>query len=118
MNDKNYVLVTAARNEDRFIENTLRSVVNQTIKPLRWVVISDGSTDATDEIVQGYATQFDFIKLISVDNQKERDFASKVFALRAGFKEVETYPYQFIGILDADISLKPDYYEKIIREFA
>jgi Glycosyltransferases, probably involved in cell wall biogenesis len=117
LSDKSYVLVTAARNEAKFIEKTLRSMVFQTIKPLRWAVISDGSTDATDEIVRGYATQHDFIKFIRVDNQKERDFASKVFALRVGFKDVEIYPYQFIGILDADITLKPDYYEKIMHEF-
>jgi biofilm PGA synthesis N-glycosyltransferase PgaC len=50
-----YVLVTPARNEQDFIELTIRSMVAQTVKPLKWVIVSDGSTDRTDEIVEGYA---------------------------------------------------------------
>jgi poly-beta-1,6-N-acetyl-D-glucosamine synthase len=117
MNEQNYVLVTSARNEAEFIEKTLCSVVAQTTTPLKWVIISDGSIDATDDIVRGYEARFGFIKFIRADNQKERDFASKVFALRLGFKELAGYPYRYIGILDADISLKPDYYERILNEF-
>ncbi len=50
-----YVLITPARNEAAFIEQTLQSVVAQTVLPKRWVVVSDGSTDATDEIVRKYS---------------------------------------------------------------
>ena len=51
----NYVLVTAARNEGRFIERTLRSVVAQTRLPLHWVIVDDGSTDDILQLVEEFA---------------------------------------------------------------
>ena len=59
-----YVLITPARNEERHIENTIRSVIAQTVLPEKWVIVSDASTDKTDEIALRYAHQFNFIKLI------------------------------------------------------
>ena len=47
-----YVLITPARNEAQFIELTIKAVVAQTIRPIRWIIVSDGSTDGTDEIVR------------------------------------------------------------------
>jgi len=47
-----YVLITAARNEEAYIEKTIKSVISQTILPKKWVIVSDGSTDRTDEIVR------------------------------------------------------------------
>ena len=60
-----YVLVTAARNEQAFIALTLASVVKQSILPLRWVIVDDGSTDDTAKIVGEYAARFPFIELMS-----------------------------------------------------
>jgi biofilm PGA synthesis N-glycosyltransferase PgaC len=47
-----YALITPARNEARFIRQTIDSVAAQTIRPIKWVIVSDGSTDGTDDIVQ------------------------------------------------------------------
>ena len=58
-----YVIVTPARNEAQFIESTLQSVIAQTVRPLRWVIVSDGSTDATDEIVARYSKEHPWIEL-------------------------------------------------------
>jgi len=54
-----YALVTPARNEEALIEQTILSVVAQTIRPVRWVIVSDGSTDGTDEIVKRHARHHD-----------------------------------------------------------
>ena len=78
-----YVLVTPARNEARFIEATLRSVTTQTALPQRWVIVSDGSTDGTDEIVERYAARHPWIELLRVDG-RNRNFAGKVAAFDAG----------------------------------
>ncbi|HWO37039.1 MAG TPA: glycosyltransferase family A protein, partial [Candidatus Acidoferrum sp.] len=67
-----YVLITPARNEVEFIELTLKSVVAQTVKPLKWVIVSDGSTDGTDEIVNRYAAQHPWIELIRMPERRER----------------------------------------------
>ena len=61
-NNSEYVLVTAARNEVDYIEKTLKSVISQSILPLIWIIISDGSTDGTDLIVRQYASEFNFIE--------------------------------------------------------
>jgi glycosyltransferase involved in cell wall biosynthesis len=71
MSNSNYVLITAARNEEKYIEATIESVLSQTILPKRWVIVSDGSTDRTDEIVLRYSAQHDFIKFIRREAKDE-----------------------------------------------
>src|SRR5256885_513824 len=52
-----YVLITPARNEAALIGGTIRSIINQSVRPFRWIIVSDGSTDGTDEIVRRYVTE-------------------------------------------------------------
>jgi biofilm PGA synthesis N-glycosyltransferase PgaC len=105
-----YVLVTPARNEAAFIELTLRSMVAQTVLPLKWVVVSDGSTDGTDEIVNRYAADHPWIELVRMPERRERHFAGKVHAFNAGYERVKALGYQAIGSMDADISFDADYF--------
>src|SRR5579884_88197 len=112
-----YVLMTAAYNEEQHIEKTLRSVVSQTILPERWVIISDSSTDRTDKIIESYAKQNSFIRFLRVERPKGRSFRSKVLALHQGAKLLEGAEYSYIGNLDADLSLGPDYFQKLIGKF-
>jgi glycosyltransferase involved in cell wall biosynthesis len=105
-----YVLVTPARNEAAFIELTLRSMVSQTLRPLKWVIVSDGSTDGTDEIVAKYAAEHSWIELERMPERRERHFAGKVHAFNAGYERVRGLDYQAIGSMDADISFEPDYF--------
>jgi glycosyltransferase involved in cell wall biosynthesis len=112
-----YVLITPARNEEASIEKTIKSVVNQTILPEKWIIVSDGSTDRTDAIVQSHQQKYDFIHLVRRDADVNRDFASKVYAIRAGLEKLNGTRYDFIGNLDADVSFEQDFYERIFREF-
>lgn len=112
-----YVLITPARNEAQFIEGTIQSVVRQTVRPLRWVIVSDGSTDRTDEIVGSYAAKHDWIELIRMPERKERTFAGKVHAFNAGYARVKNLPYDIIGNLDADITFEPDYFQFLLSKF-
>jgi glycosyltransferase involved in cell wall biosynthesis len=114
-----YVLITPARNEAQFIELTIKSVVSQTVKPIKWVVVSDGSTDGTDDIVRKYATQHNWIELVRMPERKERHFAGKVDAFNAGYARVQDLPYAVIGNLDADTSFDDkDYLAFLISKFA
>lgn len=117
MNEMKYALVTPAKNEAAFIEKTLASVVGQTIQPVKWVVVSDGSTDETDAIVSRYAEKHDFIELVRRDSAT-RHFGNKVHAFRAGYAKLEGLDYDFVGNLDADIELPADYYERVLEQFA
>lgn len=118
MHVKNYVLITAARNEAKYIELTLQSVVAQTVQPQKWVIVSDGSTDETDDIVKRYIKDNDFIDFIRIDEQeRDRNFASKVFAIREGYRRLQDSNYGYIGHLDADISFDKEYYDNILKKF-
>ena len=113
-----YVLITPARNETAFLEQTIQSVVSQTVKPVRWVIVSDGSTDGTDEIVQQYAARFAWIELWRMPERKERHFAGKVHAFNAGRERLAGVEYDVIGSLDADITFDADYCEFLLAKFA
>lgn len=113
-----YVIVTPARNEADFIEQTIKSVVAQTIRPLKWAIVSDGSTDGTDEIVKKYAAQHDWIELVRMPERKERHFAGKILAFNAGFDRVRNLNHDFIASLDADITFDREYFEFLLGKFA
>ena len=112
-----YVLITPARNEEASIEKTIQSVINQTVMPEKWVIVSDGSTDRTDEIVESYQQKYDFIHMVRREVDANRDFASKVYAIRAGLEKLNGTRYDFIGNLDADVSFEQDFYERVFKEF-
>jgi poly-beta-1,6-N-acetyl-D-glucosamine synthase len=112
-----YVLITAARNEALYIRKTLESVVSQTILPVRWVIVSDASTDETDAIVRDFARRYQYIEFVRREPPEVRDFASQVYAQRFGWERLAGSDYDFIGMLDADISLPPDYYERVLHKF-
>ncbi len=113
-----YVLVTPARNEAELIAFTIESVVAQTARPLKWVIVSDGSTDGTDDIVRQYAAKHDWIELLCMPERPERHFAGKVMALNAGRVRVEALPYQVIACLDADITFQSDYFSFLLSRLA
>lgn len=117
MTQMRYVLITPAYNEEHFLEATIQSVLNQTVLPRYWVLISDGSTDQTDAIMLNYARRFPFIHYIRNDRDSTHNFSSKVQAIALGVYELRQVDYELIGNLDADMALEPDYYETLIRRF-
>lgn len=125
-----YVLITAARNEAEFIGQTICSVIAQSMRPRRWIIVSDGSTDGTDEIVQRYAHQHDWIELLRMPERHDRQFAGKAHAFNAGYSSLITHPpgtpqpgeggslpFDIIGNLDADITFDPDYFSFLLSKF-
>jgi hypothetical protein len=114
---RSYVLVTAAYNEGRLIENTIRSIVAQELPPKRWVIVSDGSTDDTDAIVRRYADRYDFIQLHRLTEDHPRNFAAQAHAINSGFDQVNWRESEFVGNLDADITMDPGYFSALIEKF-
>ena len=115
---QSYVLITPARNEAAYIELTIKSMIAQTILPLKWVIVSDGSTDGTDETVSKYAVRHRWIELLRMPERTERHFAGKVHAFNAGYDSVSRLSYDIIGNLDADISFEKDYFSFLLGKFA
>lgn len=113
-----YVLVTPARNEERFIEGTICSVVAQTVRPLRWIIVSDGSTDRTDEIVRSYTARYDWIELLRMPEHRDRQFAAKANCFNAGYAQLKGLDFDLVANLDADITFEPDYFEFLLAQFS
>ena len=113
-----YVLVTPAKNEGLYIEDTIRSVCSQTRLPERWVIVSDGSTDGTDEIVKGYLPLNPWIEFVRLEKRGERNFAAKVHAFNAGYERLTDLEFDVIGNLDGDISFEEDHFEFLMEKFS
>jgi len=113
-----YCLMTAAYNEEENIARTIESVLSQTLLPKRWVIISDGSVDRTDEIINAYANKHDFIRFLRMKRAPGRSFGRKVLALHAGCELLQGLQFDFIGNLDADVSVQATYFEHLIARFA
>jgi poly-beta-1,6-N-acetyl-D-glucosamine synthase len=117
MNPDSYVLVTAAYNEERLIEQTIRSMVAQTVRPAKWIIVSDGSTDKTDDIVNRYAAESDFIQPYRITEDHPRNFAAQVNAINCGLSQLKDAEYGLVGNLDADITLEPEYFAQLLEKF-
>ncbi|HTT75721.1 MAG TPA: glycosyltransferase family A protein [Candidatus Binataceae bacterium] len=119
MNSK-YVLVTAAYNEAGFIEHTIASVAAQSILPLRWIIVSDGSTDETDDIVRAAMAKHRFIEHLRIERPVQRALTIDrvgrgiAFAVAAGMEKLGPFDYEYLGKLDADVTLEPKFFEKVI----
>jgi glycosyltransferase involved in cell wall biosynthesis len=111
------VLITPARNEAALIEQTLRAVASQTVLPKKWVIVSDGSTDGTDDIVGRYSRDNPWITLLRMPEGRQRSFASKVECFNAGYEAAKGVAFDVIGNLDADITFDDTYLEFLIRRF-
>jgi biofilm PGA synthesis N-glycosyltransferase PgaC len=112
-----YALITPAKNEAAFIGWPLKSIIAQGMRPVRWVIVDDGSTDDTAQIAEQASREHPFISVLRISGAVRRNFSSKVEAFNAGLELLKGVQYQFIGNLDADISLDPSYYSNILKAF-
>lgn len=116
--DLTYVLITPARNEAAFIEQTIQSVISQTVLPRKWVIVSDGSTDGTDDIVKMYLGRHPWMELVRMPEHRDRHFAAKVSCFNAGYERVRGEDFDVVGNLDADITFSNSYFEFLLARFA
>jgi biofilm PGA synthesis N-glycosyltransferase PgaC len=113
-----YVLVTPVKNEAKLIGITIESVVRQTVRPAEWVIVSDGSTDRTDEIVRAAARDQSWIRLLALPPRPDRNFAAVVRATEAGLLALSTRDYEYVGLLDSDVRFQSDYFAQVMAAFA
>lgn len=112
-----YVLITPARNEEAHIGRLIQCVAAQTLAPVKYVIVSDGSTDRTDEIVEQHARELGFVELLRREKNERPGFGSKALAFNAGWERLRAQDFDFIANLDADISFEPRYFESLLEEF-
>ncbi len=114
-----YIIISPVRNEEAFVESTINSVCNQTIKPVEWIIVNDGSTDSTKEIIIPYTLKHQWIKLINIEDRGYYYPGTGVVnVIKKGFENISSNGWDYIVKLDCDITVEPDYFEKIFREFS
>jgi len=115
--DHCYVLVTPVRDEENTIRKTIQSVVGQSILPREWVIVSDGSTDDTDKIINLESRKNPWIRLLQLDPRDGRDFGAVVNNTVTGIKHLKFSEYDYLGLVDADVEFQSDYFERLIEKF-
>lgn len=112
-----YVLVTPVRDEVATIGRTIEAVRRQTHRPSEWIIVDDGSTDGTHEIIQAAVQRDVWIRLLSLPSRSARSFAAVVHNTEAGVSALEARDYHYIGLLDADLDFRADYFAELVRRF-
>lgn len=113
-----YVIITPVRNEEEFIESTLNSIVKQTILPAEFILVNDGSTDRTTEIIEEFQKKFNWIKCLEI---KDRGYylpgSGVVHAFYKGYNKLSVKDWNYVVKLDGDLSFENNYFESLINEF-
>jgi biofilm PGA synthesis N-glycosyltransferase PgaC len=116
---KQYVIVTPVRDEEKYVEATIKSVAGQTILPSEWVIVDDGSTDNTGKIIDQYATQFPWMNVVHRLNRGYRKSGGGVVeAFYEGYNALRRRDWEFIVKLDGDLTFSPDYFERCFEHFS
>jgi biofilm PGA synthesis N-glycosyltransferase PgaC len=114
----NYIIVTPVKDEELYVAHTLQSVADQTVRPLCWVLVDDGSTDRTPDIIQAYANKFEWISYIRVERTNERLLGSaEIRAFSIGYESIGHLEHDYVVKLDADLALPSDYFEQMLCQF-
>lgn len=117
-NGTSYILVSPVKDEEKYIEETIRSVIAQTIKPSKWVIVDDGSSDATPAIIDSYRRKHGWIEVLRIDRSSPRSPGSPVInAFNHGYDLVKHDDFDFVVKLDCDLRFAPDYFERLLKEF-
>ena len=116
--DIKYVVITPVRDEEKYIEETIRCLSSQTIPPAEWVLVDDGSSDRTGDIIDQYAAKFPWISVVHRSNRGFRKSGGGVVeAFYEGFNVLHCNDWEFIVKLDGDLTLPANYFEKCFAHF-
>src|SRR5215467_8146970 len=112
-----YCLITPGRDEEEFIVGTIESVLSQTIRPVEWIIVDDGSTDTTGTIIDGYAQKYTWIRTLHRKNRGYRATGGGVEAFLDAYPLLRSRDWDYLVNLDGDLTFAPDYFEKCFQYF-
>ncbi|MGA2863544.1 MAG: glycosyltransferase family A protein [Verrucomicrobiota bacterium] len=113
-----YVIITPVRNEGQHLPQTIDSVLRQTLQPRQWILVNDGSTDNTGQIIESTARERPWIKVVHrVDRGFRKQGGGVVEAFYDGYKLVNSQPWEFLVKLDGDVSFGDRYFEECLARF-
>jgi len=117
------LLITPVRNEADHIVRTARAVAAQTRPPDVWLVVDDGSDDATPELLRSLSEEIGFLRVLGAPRghtaagPDRLALAAEARAFNWALSQVDPESYAYIGKLDGDIELPPDYFERLLARF-
>ncbi len=113
---RSYCLISPCRNEEKYLRQSMESVLRQTVLPSLWVIVDDGSTDATPQILTEFEEKYSFIRVITRRNRGFRSVGPGVIqAFNTGYRAIEPESYEYLCKLDLDLDLPPRYFEVLIE---
>jgi poly-beta-1,6-N-acetyl-D-glucosamine synthase len=113
-----YIIITPARNEQEYIQKTIESIASQTIRPTRWIIVDDGSTDDTRRLIENAAKQYPWIQTLHRPDRGFRRAGGGVMeAFYDAYKLMAGESWQYLVKLDGDVTLDPRYFERCFAEF-
>jgi glycosyltransferase involved in cell wall biosynthesis len=119
METPRYIIISPVRNEAGHLRETIESVAAQTLRPVRWIIVDDGSNDATGVIADEAAGKFDWIRVVHrQDRGFRRSGGGVVETFYDGYRLIGDDPWDFLVKLDGDLSFGPDFFEKCFQQFA
>ncbi len=115
---KEYIIISPVRDEEEFVEITIESVVKQTIIPKKFIIVNDGSSDRTGEIIERWSEKVEWIEHINIPDRGKRDSAGgEITAFYEGYKRIKNSDWSYIVKLDGDLSFEEDYFENCLKRF-
>lgn len=119
LRETNYIVITPVRDEEKHLASTVKSIVAQTIRPSEWIIVNDGSSDKTGQIIDEYAARYSWIRAVHRPNRGFRKSGGGVVeAFNDGYRSLERKDWDFLVKLDGDLSFEPNYFEECFRNFA
>jgi len=113
-----YIIVSPVKDEEAWIERTILAVVRQTVRPLRWLIVDDGSCDGTPEILKRYSKEHEWITVLTVGRDGGRQLGTaEIAAFERGYRSIQRLPHGFIVKLDCDLDFPPNYFEQLLERF-
>lgn len=109
-------LITPVRDEEDYVEAMIDSIVGQQIRPLKWLIVDDGSTDRTPEIVNDYCRRFEFIELLELPRRSERSPGGEG-AIASALQRLDLRQFDYLARFDADLLFESNYFGQILDEF-
>jgi glycosyltransferase involved in cell wall biosynthesis len=114
----NFIIISPVRNEEKYLKLTVDSMVKQTILPREWIMVNDGSTDGTEEMIKEYMAKYSWIKLLTL---KDRGYyfpgTGVVNVFNKGYEQISIKDWDFLVKLDVDLSFEETYFESLFKRF-
>ena len=115
---RRYVIVSPVRDEEKYLPRTIESMINQTVRATEYILIDDGSTDRTADIIKAAAKSHPWIRYVRRPDRGERKVGPGVVeAFYDGMAAITTTGYDYIGKMDGDLSFGPRYFETLFEKF-